>query len=76
MELIRTFDILNNLLELSPDKSDILAGKEKGTWFKYSVKEYTDMAEKTSFGLLALGLQKGDLVVTISNNRPDLIFSF
>jgi long-chain acyl-CoA synthetase len=71
MELIRTFDILNNLLELCPDKSDMLAGKEKGTWFKYSVNEYVGMTEKTSFGLLALGLQKGDLVVTISNNRPE-----
>jgi long-chain acyl-CoA synthetase len=71
MELIRTFDILNNLLELCPDKTDMLAGKEKGTWVKYSVTEYADLAEKTSFGLMALGLQKGDLVVTISNNRPE-----
>jgi long-chain acyl-CoA synthetase len=71
MELIRTFDILNNLLELCPDKTDMLSGKEKGTWIKYSVKDYAEMAQKTSLGLLALGLKKGDLVVTISNNRPE-----
>jgi long-chain acyl-CoA synthetase len=71
MELIRTFDILTNLLELCPDKTDMLSGKEKGTWIKFSVKDYVEMTEKTSFGLLALGLQKGDLVLTISNNRPE-----
>jgi long-chain acyl-CoA synthetase len=71
MELKRTFDILNNLSELCPEKTDMLAGKEKGAWVKYSVKDYVDLAGKTSCGLLAMGLTKGDLVVTISNNRPE-----
>jgi long-chain acyl-CoA synthetase len=71
MELKRTFDILNHLLELCPEKNDMLAGKEKGNWVQYSVKEYAALAEQASFGLLAMGLQKGDLVVTISNNRPE-----
>ena len=51
MELKRTFDILNNLADLCPEKSDILAGKEKGAWVKYSVKDYVDLAGKTSCGL-------------------------
>jgi long-chain acyl-CoA synthetase len=71
MVLTRTFDILDNLLEICPEKNDILAGKEKGTWIRYSVKEYISMVDDTSYGLLALGLKKGDLVVTISNNRPE-----
>jgi long-chain acyl-CoA synthetase len=71
MELKRTFDILENLLLLCPEKTDMLACKEKGNWVKYSVKDYTSMATLTSYGLMAMGLNKGDLVVTISNNRPE-----
>ncbi len=71
MELKRTFDILDHLLEICPDKSDMLCAKEKGDWVKYSVKDYAAMATLTSYGLLAMGLKKKDLVVTISNNRPE-----
>jgi long-chain acyl-CoA synthetase len=74
MELKRTFDILTNLQNLCPHKEDMLANKEKGKWVKHSVKAYTELAELTSFGLMAMGLQKGDLVVTISNNRPEWNF--
>jgi len=71
MELKRTFEILDYLQSLCPEKEDILAGKEKGNWIRYSVKDYAELVESTSLGLLALGLKKGDLVVTISNNRPE-----
>jgi long-chain acyl-CoA synthetase len=71
MELLRTFDILDNISKLCPDKEDILASKEKGAWFRYSVKEYIQLVELTSYGLMSMGLIKGDLVVTISNNRPE-----
>ncbi len=71
MELNRTFDILDHLLSICPEKDDILACKENGNWIKYSVRDYLSQVENTSYGLMALGLQKGDLVVTISNNRPE-----
>jgi long-chain acyl-CoA synthetase len=71
MALSRTFDILDNLLEICPDKVDILATKEKGNWITYPVRDYVRMATLTSYGLMALGLKKGDLIVTISNNRPE-----
>ena len=74
MELKRTFDILDNLMQICPDKADMLVSKEKSGWIKHSVKEYLEMATFTSYGLLALGVQKGDLVVTISNNRPEWNF--
>jgi len=74
MELKRTFDILDNLMRICPDKADMLACKEKGSWIKYSVKDYIEMATFTSYGLLAIGVQQGDLVVTISNNRPEWNF--
>ena len=71
MELTRTFDILSNLLSICPEKDDMLVNKDKGKWIKHSVKEYVESAENTAYGLMALGLKKGDLVVTISNNRPE-----
>jgi long-chain acyl-CoA synthetase len=71
MEFKRTFDILDHLMSLCPEKDDMLASKEKGNWVKYSVRDYIEQVEYTSYGLMALGLQKGDLVVTISNNRPE-----
>lgn len=74
MELNRTFDILENLLQICPEKKDILACREKGSWKKYSVKEYIELVEHTSYGLMEIGLKKGDLVVTISNNRPEWNF--
>jgi len=71
MDLLRTFDILDHLLSVCPEKDDILSSKEKGTWVKYSVRDYLDLVENTSYGLIASGLQKGDMVATISNNRPE-----
>lgn len=74
MELKRTYDILDNLLSICPEKVDMLVNKDKGVWFKHSVKEYVGTAENIAYGLMAIGLKKGDLVVTISNNRPEWNF--
>jgi long-chain acyl-CoA synthetase len=71
MELQRTFDVLDNLLNICPEKDDILASKDKGSWVKYSVRDYLGQVENTSYGLMAMGLKKGDLIATVSNNRPE-----
>jgi long-chain acyl-CoA synthetase len=52
----------------------MLAGKDRGSWVKHSVKEYSELAEFTSYGFWVMGLRKGDHVVTISNNRPEWNF--
>ena len=75
MELLRTFDFLENLRQICPDKTDILVAKEKGIWVKHSVKDYLRFADQISYGLLALGLKKGDRIVSISNNRPEWNFA-
>lgn len=74
MEITRTFDLLNRLLENYPQKDDILAGKENQQWIKYSCKEYVEQATMVSYGLLALGMKKGDKVAMVSNNRPEWNF--
>lgn len=71
MELTRIFDILQNCYENFPDKPDALVNKENGVWIKHSVREYYQTAHQLSYGLISLGLKKGDRVATISNNRPE-----
>ena len=72
--MTRTFDLLNRLLENYPQKDDILAGKENKQWVKYSTKDYVELATMVSYGLLSLGLKKGDKVAMVSNNRPEWNF--
>ncbi len=74
MEITRTFEILDRLLENYPQKDDILAGKENNQWVKYSCKDYVELATIVSYGLLALGMKKGDKIAMVSNNRPEWNF--
>ena len=73
MEITRTFDLLN-LYREKYRMEDALAGKEKGVWVRYSSDQYIEYANNISYGLLSLGLKKGDKVCTISNNRPQWNF--
>lgn len=73
MNVLRTFDILSQLVEQYP-KDDALAVKRNGKWEKFSTLEYKNMADLVSYGLLACGFGKGDKIVTISNNRPEWNF--
>jgi long-chain acyl-CoA synthetase len=74
MEITRTFDILEYYKTEYIDKVDAFVAKEKGFWKKYSSADYIDNVDNISYGLLLLGLKKGDIVVTISNNRPEWNF--
>jgi long-chain acyl-CoA synthetase len=73
MEITRTFDILH-LQQEKYKKEDALAGKEQGVWVKYSSEQYVDIATHLALGLLAHGLNKGQIVATISNSRPEWNF--
>jgi long-chain acyl-CoA synthetase len=73
MEVTRTFDILEWSMTNHP-KEDALAGKKNKQWVKYSTEEYVNTATNISYGLLSLGLQKGDRIATISSGRPEWNF--
>ncbi len=70
MSVSRLFDLLAHSIEKFP-KENALAGKENGRWVKYSTADFVDYANNLSYGLLAMGLQKGDKIGIISNNRPE-----
>ena len=74
MEITRTFDLLEHLVNEYPDKKDILASKEKGEWVRYSTHDYYKYCHYMAYGLLEIGLQPGDRVITISNNCPEWNF--
>jgi len=74
MEITRIFDLLDHLVTRFPDKTDILAGKEKGEWVKYSTHDYYKYSHYLAYGLIEMGLQPGDKVITISGNCPEWNF--
>ena len=73
MEITRVFDILDNL-KVNSSKTDILNCKENKKWVSHSVSDFVSNVNFISAGLLALGLQKNDMVALMSNNRPEWNF--
>jgi len=75
MKAERTFDLLERYREQFADKEDALCSKQNGDWVKYSSGDYIENSHNFSYGLLELGLEKGDKIITISNNRPEWNFA-
>jgi long-chain acyl-CoA synthetase len=73
MEVTRNFDLLDRYKELFP-KDDALCAKQNSVWIKYSTNDYLEYSYHFSYGLLSMGLQKGDKIITVSNNRPEWNF--
>jgi len=70
MEIKRTFEFIEHALEKHP-KEDAFSVKRNGQWEKFSTQTIKQKADYFSSGLISLGFQKGDKIVTISNNRPE-----
>lgn len=70
----RTFDILDRYQREFP-REDALGGKKNGGWYTFSTEEYYLKSHQFAMGLLALGLKKGDKIVTVTNNRPEWNFA-
>ena len=67
----RVFDLLPKLSkEFGADKK-LLVGKENGVWRPYTVQEVQNLSDTVSYGLLKLGIQKGDRVAFVSRNCPE-----
>ena len=69
----RTFDILERGIDIYNGRT-VLASKQNGVWIEYDIHAYIENCNYLSYGLLALGLNKGDKVATVSNNRPEWNF--
>jgi len=70
MTIKRTFDFLDFALENHP-RDDAFSVKRNDKWDKYSTDFIKRQADFFSYGLIELGLKKGDKIATVSNNRPE-----
>lgn len=73
MEVTRLFDLLEHGKSVYGN-NPVLASKQNGTWIEHSISDFVEFANNISYGLLAMGLNKGDTVATVSNNRPEWNF--
>ncbi len=69
----RIIDVLPHQIKNFP-QDDAICAKENGEWKKYSSQECQDIIDKVSIGLLDLGIEPGDKIAIISNNRPEWNF--
>ncbi|MCQ2973863.1 MAG: long-chain fatty acid--CoA ligase [Bacteroidales bacterium] len=73
LNVTRIFDLLDFCCE-TYKRTDALASKINGEWHKIDYHTYREYVNNLSYGLLAMGMQKGDTIVTISNNCPEWNF--
>ena len=74
MEVTRVFDLLD-LYRGRGNMTHALAGKHNGEWIVYNSKTYVALSEEFALGLLALGINRSDRIVTVTNNRPEWNFT-
>jgi len=75
MSVTRLFDLLDNYKKNYGNKQDALAAKVNGQWVKYSVDDFIENSTFLAYAFINLGLQPGDKVALIANNRPEWNFS-
>jgi len=77
-EILKTHDTFPKLLvrnaEVFGDRKIAMREKEFGIWQDFSWKEYHDHVKYFSLGLVSLGLQAGDKVAIIGDNRPEWVW--
>lgn len=65
----RLFDLLEYRKQTKPDRA-VLVSKCNGDWKKIFIDEYIENVDALSFGLMGLGVGKGDNIALISSDRP------
>ena len=65
---MRLFDIPFHQLSQFPNNK-MFSTKTNGTWNSISTSNFLDLVEKTSLGLIELGIEEGDKIGIISTNR-------
>lgn len=70
MKVTRLFDILPYRKQTQPNRA-VFTYKENGEWKKHYIDEYIRQANLISYGLLSLGIERGENVALISAGRPE-----
>ena len=69
-EITRVFDLLQYNLEKFP-KDDFISGKRAGKWNSYNTRQFKDLVDDLSRGLIAKGMGKESRIAVMSHNRPE-----
>ena len=70
-EVKRIFDLLPYMVEKYPDLKNAIVTKSNDEWIECSIQKYKEMADLISYGLLSLGVRKGDKIASISSSRTE-----
>lgn len=70
MEIKRVFDILSK----TANKEDLIAGKQNKVWIKHSTNDFIKHSDAVACALINTGLNKGDIIAIMANNRPEWNF--
>ncbi|MDO8738237.1 AMP-binding protein [Candidatus Deferrimicrobium sp.] len=77
-EILKTYDTFPKLLvrnaETLGDRKVAMREKEFGIWQEFTWKEYHEHVKYFSLGMVSLGLQAGDKVAIIGDNRPEWVW--
>ncbi len=71
---IKIFDILDIVEKKFGKDNVIFLAKENKKWKPYTLREYKYFATNLAKGLIKLGYQPGEKIITVSNNRPEWNF--
>lgn len=67
----RLFDLVSHFAQKYSYKDCMFAGKENGKWVKYDGKKFCELTDYVCYGLLKIGIQKGDRIIIAANNCPE-----
>lgn len=67
----RLFDLVSHFVEKYGYKDCMFAGKVNGEWVKYDGKRFSELTDAVCFGLIKIGIKKGDRVIIAANNCPE-----
>lgn len=70
MELKRIFDILELYKTDYVELKDAFSYKDKGSWVNFSAQDYVKYSTLFACGLISKGYQKGEKIITMSQNLP------
>lgn len=68
--ITRIFDLLPESIA-KYNKPDVFASKINGEWVRISASDFIDSINQLGYGLLKLGVKKGDKIALISESRPE-----
>ncbi len=69
----RTFDLLERFINQFPGHN-VLSEKRDDQWIFYTSDLYNEIAHNFALGVVVFGFEKGDKLMTVTNNRPQWNF--